>query len=71
MTLRTGRAARRDCKKVRVEIKEVYLTSGSDDLLVIVDTPNDDGRRQVRTRVGSQGNLSPNRPRLACPNFKS
>ena len=37
-----AQAARELAKKVGVEIKEVYLTSGDDDLLVIVDTPNGD-----------------------------
>ena len=34
-----AQAARELARKVGVEIKEVYLTSGDDDLLVIVDTP--------------------------------
>jgi len=34
-----AQAARELAKTLGVEIKEVYLTSGDDDLLVIVDTP--------------------------------
>jgi uncharacterized protein with GYD domain len=37
-----AQAAQELAKKVGVDIKEVYLTSGDDDLLVIVDTPNGD-----------------------------
>jgi uncharacterized protein with GYD domain len=37
-----AQAARDLAKKVGVEIKEVYLTSGDDDLLMIVDTPSGD-----------------------------
>jgi uncharacterized protein with GYD domain len=34
--------SREIAKKMGVTVKEIYLTSGSDDLLVIVDTPNGD-----------------------------
>jgi uncharacterized protein with GYD domain len=37
-----AQAARELAQKVGVEIKDVYLTSGDDDLLLIVDTPNGD-----------------------------
>jgi uncharacterized protein with GYD domain len=40
-----AKAAQELAKKVGVDIKEVYLTSGDSDLLVILDTPN---RRQIR-----------------------
>ena len=48
-------AARELAKKV--EIKEVYLTSGDDDLLVIVDTPNGDNVAKFALALGSQGNV--------------
>lgn len=35
-------ASKELAKKVGVEIKQVYLTTGEDDLLVIVDAPNGD-----------------------------
>jgi uncharacterized protein with GYD domain len=37
-----SKAARVLAKKVGVEIKELYLTSGDNDLLVIIDAPNGD-----------------------------
>jgi len=40
-----------------VEVKQVYLTSGSDDLVVIVDTPNGDNVAKWALALGSQGNV--------------
>ena len=40
-----------------IEIKEVYLTSGDDDLLVIVDTPNGDNVAKYALALSSQGNV--------------
>ena len=42
-----AKAAQELAKKVGVDIKEVYLTSGDSDLLVILDTPNGECR-QIR-----------------------
>ena len=64
-----AQAARDLAKKVGVEIKEVYMTSGDNDLLVIVDTPNGDnvakfalalGRMETCVRARSEPGLSPN-----------
>jgi uncharacterized protein with GYD domain len=52
-----AQAARELAEKVGVEIKEVYLTSGDDDLLVIVDTPNGDNVAKFALALGSQGNV--------------
>ena len=52
-----AQAARDLAKKVGVEIKEVYLTSGDDDLLVIVDTPNGDNVAKFALALSSQGNV--------------
>jgi len=52
-----AQAAQDLAKKVGVEIKEVYLTSGDDDLLVIVDTPNGDNVAKFALALGSQGNV--------------
>jgi len=52
-----AQAARELAKKVGVEIKEVYLTSGDDDLLVIVDTPNGDNVAKFALALGAQGNV--------------
>jgi uncharacterized protein with GYD domain len=52
-----AQAARELAQKVGVEIKEVYLTSGDTDLLVIVDTPNGDNVAKFALALGSQGNV--------------
>jgi uncharacterized protein with GYD domain len=36
-----AQASKELAKKVGVDIKEVYLTSGDDDLLIILDTPSE------------------------------
>jgi cation diffusion facilitator family transporter len=43
--------------KVGVEIKEVYLTSGDDDLLIILDTPNGDNVAKFALALGALGNV--------------
>jgi uncharacterized protein with GYD domain len=50
-----AQAARELAQKVGVEIKEVYLTSGDTDLLVIVDTPNGGQRGKIRARARVAG----------------
>jgi uncharacterized protein with GYD domain len=52
-----AQAARELAEKVGVEIKEVYLTSGDNDLLVIVDTPNGDNVAKFALAIGSQGHV--------------
>jgi uncharacterized protein with GYD domain len=52
-----AQAARDLAKKVGVEIKEVYLTSGDSDLVVIVDTPNGDNVAKFALALGAQGNV--------------
>jgi len=48
-----AQAARELAKKVGVDIKEVYLTSGASDLVVIVDTPNGDNVAKFALALGS------------------
>ena len=50
-------AARELAKKVGVEIKQVFLTSGDDDLLLFVETPNGDNVAKFAMALGSQGNV--------------
>jgi uncharacterized protein with GYD domain len=50
-------AAQEFAKKVGVEIKEVYLTSRDDDLLLILDTPSGDNVAKFALALGSQGNV--------------
>jgi len=52
-----SKAARDLAKKVGVEIKEVYLTSGDSDLLLIVDTPNGDNVAKFALALGALGNV--------------
>jgi uncharacterized protein with GYD domain len=52
-----AQAARDLAKKVGVEIKEVFLTSGTSDLLLILDAPNGDNVTKFALALGSQGNV--------------
>jgi uncharacterized protein with GYD domain len=52
-----SQAAKELAKKVGVEIKDVYLTSGENDLLLIVDTPNGDNVAKFALALGSLGNV--------------
>jgi uncharacterized protein with GYD domain len=50
-------ASKELAKKLGVEIKQVYLTSGEHDLVVIVDTPNGDNVAKWALALGAQGNV--------------
>jgi uncharacterized protein with GYD domain len=52
-----SKAARDLAKKVGVDIKELYLTSGDSDLLIIVDTPNGDNVAKFALALGALGNV--------------
>ena len=52
-----AQAARDLAKKLGVDIKEVYLTSGDSDLLLILDTPNGDNVAKFALALGSLGNV--------------
>ena len=52
-----AQAAQELAQKVGVEIKEVYLTSGDDDLLIILDTPNGDNVAKFALALAAQGNV--------------
>ena len=52
-----SQAAKELAKKLGVEIKQIYLTSGEDDLLLIVDTPNGDNVAKLALALGSLGNV--------------
>jgi uncharacterized protein with GYD domain len=52
-----AKAAQELAKKIGVDIKEVYLTSGDSDLLVILDTPNGDNVAKFALAIGAQGNV--------------
>ena len=50
-------AAREFAKKVGVDIKQVYLTSGESDLLLIVDAASGDNVTKFALMLGSLGNV--------------
>ena len=50
-------AARELAKIVGVEMNQVYLTSGDNDLLVIVDAPNGDNVAKFALALGALGNV--------------
>jgi uncharacterized protein with GYD domain len=49
--------ARAYAKKVGVEIKDVYLTTGDYDLVAILDAPNGDNVAKFALGVGAHGNV--------------
>jgi uncharacterized protein with GYD domain len=52
-----AQAARELAKKVGVEIKQVYLTSGESDLVVMIEAPNGDSMAKFALALGAQGNV--------------
>ena len=52
-----AQVARDLAKKIGVEIKQVYLTSGDSDLLVMVEAPNGDNMAKFALALGMQGNV--------------
>ena len=54
---RRAQAARDLGKKVGVEIKEIYLTSGESDLLAIADAQTGDNIAKFAMALGAQGNV--------------
>jgi uncharacterized protein with GYD domain len=52
-----SQAARDLAKKVGVEVKQVLLTSGEDDLIVILEAPNHDNVAKFAMAVSSLGNV--------------
>ncbi|MFI4987026.1 MAG: GYD domain-containing protein [Alphaproteobacteria bacterium] len=51
------KGARELAKKLGVEVKQVYLTSGDSDLVVIVDTPSGDNVAKFALALGARGNV--------------
>jgi uncharacterized protein with GYD domain len=52
-----AQAARELAKKLGVDIKQIYLTSGDSDLVAIVDTTNGDNVAKFALALGAQGNV--------------
>jgi uncharacterized protein with GYD domain len=52
-----SQAAKELAKKLGVEVKQVYLTSGDKDLLLIVDSPSGDNVAKFALATSSLGNV--------------
>lgn len=52
-----AQAARDLAKKCGCEVKDVYLTSGASDLMVMVETSNGDNMAKFALALGSTGNV--------------
>jgi uncharacterized protein with GYD domain len=52
-----AQAARDIAKKVGVEIKELYLTSGDTDMVAILETANGDNVAKFAMAIGALGNV--------------
>jgi uncharacterized protein with GYD domain len=52
-----AQAARDLARKVGVEIKEIYLTTGASDLLLILEAPDGNNVTKFALSMGSQGNV--------------
>jgi len=52
-----AQAARDMAKKIGVEIKEIYLTSGDTDMVAILETANGDNVAKFAMAVGGMGNI--------------
>jgi uncharacterized protein with GYD domain len=58
-----SKAARDLAKKVGVDIKQVWLTSGEHDLVVILEAPSGDNVAKFAMALGSMGNVRTNTAR--------
>ena len=52
-----AKAAKELAKKLGVNIKDLYLTSGDSDLVVIAETKNGDNIAKFALALGSKGNV--------------
>jgi uncharacterized protein with GYD domain len=59
-----AQAGRELAKKVGVEIKQLFLTSGDSDIVLIVDAPNGDNVAKFALLLGSLGNVRTRMTRL-------
>jgi uncharacterized protein with GYD domain len=50
-------ASKELAKKMGVEVNQAFLTSGDSDVLVIVETPNEDNIARWAMALSSQGNV--------------
>jgi len=54
-TIKRQQAARELGKKMGVDIKQVYLTSGESDLVALIEAPNGDAMAKFALAIGSLG----------------
>ncbi len=52
-----AQAARDIAKKMGIEIKEIYLTSGDTDMVAILETANGDNVAKFAMAIGAMGNI--------------
>jgi uncharacterized protein with GYD domain len=52
-----AQAGRELAKKMGVEIKQIYLTAGEADLLLLLETENGDNVAKFALALGAQGNV--------------
>lgn len=52
-----AQAARDMAKKIGVEIKEIYLTSGDTDMVAIIEAANGDNVAKFAMAMGAMGNI--------------
>ena len=52
-----AKAARKLAEKFGVDIKQVYMTNGNDDLMIIMETANGDNIAKFALALSSQGNV--------------
>jgi uncharacterized protein with GYD domain len=52
-----AKASRELAKKMGIEVRDVYLTSGESDLVVFVETPKGDNVAKFALALGSAGNV--------------
>jgi uncharacterized protein with GYD domain len=51
------KAAKKRADKLKIKIKQIYLTSGESDLLYILDAPDGEAVAKFALSVGIQGNV--------------
>jgi uncharacterized protein with GYD domain len=56
-------AAKQLANKLGVEFKQLYLTSGEHDLLIILESASEDNVAKVALAIGSHGNVRTNTAR--------
>jgi uncharacterized protein with GYD domain len=62
-----SKAAREMAKKLGVDIKQVYVTSGDSDVVVIAETANGDNIAKFAMALGAQGNARTRTARAWTP----